>query len=486
MPTNFHRYLDKIISTRPEHFKSKSEKWLKKITTELLAEQHLPPEQRAINSTTYVSRFSNFSDAPSKITPLQLAMQKASPYSCLNQEQRDVLKEITTLYLEASDLTVEGEYGHSLIYAAMYPECGSEVIKGIIAKNPELVSTMSPDGSYPLNTAACYDKDAVCVELLLKEGKADPNTKSRSDGWTPLHQAVYSTNEKTVRLLLQYGADIDEKDKEGRKATELKYSDYHGLAERKSMSLTDQQYSELQIKVDAKKRQKAPIYLQIIELIEEFRAEKNSRSDIQSPIDAVAVDNDNKTVSNEQYISHLNNEHSSSTTPTDHLNKLMHLLDFQVSDHQLIKLRALNEEQLTTRFALFNTEHLSALLSRLQSLRLKREQLNQDSAWLAADDLIHAIEKAMIDHLIIPESAQIEEFKELCNDALAKAKSSELVNHRGWKEALQNIAIIILSCGILALPIISTRLCTGNWFFKSKTDSIEKVEELQETLNKIP
>ncbi|KTD55395.1 ankyrin repeat domain-containing protein [Legionella quateirensis] len=487
MTTMFHEYINKIRKTPQETLIKQKSEWFAEIRQSLLSDQKQPVNTRAINSAEYSTvEFtpSIFGSKHPKITPLQMAIQYTSDSLCQSEEKQACLQEVIKLYLEYSDLTVPGEYGHALIYAAMYPRCGKEVIKNIITRNPELVSTTSANGSYPLNVAACYDKQGDCIEALLKEGKADPNSKTRSEGWTPLHQAVYSVNKTAVSLLMQHGANIDETDKVGRKATELKHYYYSGIAAREYLTLTDQEYYAAKAEMEAKKRTYDPLHHEIIEFIKQFRSEEQNRVETQSPRDSVVQDAD-ATGTNEPSVPSSNEHQSALTTSKAHLNDLILKLHFHPSEEQLIKLRNLNQEKLSKQKDLINIEPLPTLLSRLQSLRNKRDQFKQGPAWHAANDLIDSIENAVIDHLILPESSQIDAFKEHCNNAIAKAKVSELANHRGWKEALENIALIVLSFGILALPVIATRLFTGNWFFKSKTDSIEQVEELQETLRKI-
>ena len=487
MTTIFHEYINKIRITPQETLIKQKSEWLAEIRQSLLSDQKQPVNTRAINSAKYSSIEYTpriFGSKPQGITPLQMAIQYTSDSLCESQEKQACLQEVIKLYLEYSDLTVPGEYGHALIYAAMYSGCGTEVIKNIITKNPELVSTMSTNGSYPLNVAACYDIQGDCIEVLLKVGKADPNSKTRSDGWTPLHQAVYSVNMVGVSLLMQYGANKDETDKCGRKATELKHYYYSGIAAREQLTLTEQEYRAAKAEMDAKKRKFDPIHHDIIEFIKQFRSEENNSVEMQSPNDIVVQVVD-ATGNNEPSAPSSNEHQSMPTTSNEHLNDLIRKLHFLPSEEQLSKLRDLNQEKLAQQNDLINIEPLPTLLSRLQSLRKKRDLFKQGPAWHPANDLINSIEHAVIDYLIVPESSQIEPFKEHCTNAIAKAKVSELANHRGWKEALENIALIVLSFGILALPVIATRLCTGNWFFKSKTDSIEQVEELQETIKKI-
>lgn len=131
------------------------------------------------------------------MTPLQMAIQKSS------WNQSEHLKKIINLLLKYSDFTVEGQEGNALNYAVLYSDCGVDVTKAIVAKNPELLNTKH-DSSYPIHVAACHDKTALVVEALL-EAKADVNMES-SVGLTPLSQASWVNNTAAVIKLLEKGA----------------------------------------------------------------------------------------------------------------------------------------------------------------------------------------------------------------------------------------------------------------------------------------
>ena len=47
-----------------------------------------------------------------------------------------------------------------------------------------------------------------CVSILLEAG-ANPNARTYSTGWTPLHDAAYSDAPQATQLLLNGGADVD-------------------------------------------------------------------------------------------------------------------------------------------------------------------------------------------------------------------------------------------------------------------------------------
>lgn len=85
-----------------------------------------------------------------------------------------------------------------------------EAVKQLLSKDPELVKQSDHSGSTPLHHAAGFG-DLKTLRLLLDSG-ADVNAKNRLDG-TPLHWAMLS-DDKTS-LLLERGADIDSRTQNG-------------------------------------------------------------------------------------------------------------------------------------------------------------------------------------------------------------------------------------------------------------------------------
>lgn len=56
-------------------------------------------------------------------------------------------------------------------------------------------------------------QDVDEVRLLLQSGKYNPNT-SNEDGLTPIHQCSIDNSDKLLRLLIEYGGDVNAKDRD--------------------------------------------------------------------------------------------------------------------------------------------------------------------------------------------------------------------------------------------------------------------------------
>ncbi|MBP6237636.1 MAG: ankyrin repeat domain-containing protein [Saprospiraceae bacterium] len=77
-----------------------------------------------------------------------------------------------------------------------------------VAKNINL-NQLTDTGDTPL-LAAIRDENVDVVEILLNNG-ADPNF-CNSKGWFPLHFATQKNNMEIVKLLVKFGAMIDQQD----------------------------------------------------------------------------------------------------------------------------------------------------------------------------------------------------------------------------------------------------------------------------------
>ncbi|WP_028330877.1 ankyrin repeat domain-containing protein [Brachyspira alvinipulli] len=88
----------------------------------------------------------------------------------------------------------------------------NEVIKILLARDPELVNVVDNRDNTPLHWAAMKDKKDT-IQLLMENG-ADIEAKD-ADGWTPLHYAAAFSSVDTVQTLVDLGANKESKAKDG-------------------------------------------------------------------------------------------------------------------------------------------------------------------------------------------------------------------------------------------------------------------------------
>ncbi|CAF1068736.1 unnamed protein product [Adineta steineri] len=94
---------------------------------------------------------------------------------------------------------------------------GTVISNGITAKpikpptKSRKVSVKFPENVVLLEAAARQDIEEV--RNLLQSGKYSPNT-ANEDGLTPIHQCSIDNSEKLLRLLIEYGGDVNAKDRD--------------------------------------------------------------------------------------------------------------------------------------------------------------------------------------------------------------------------------------------------------------------------------
>jgi ankyrin repeat protein len=105
---------------------------------------------------------------------------------------------------------------------------GQETICSNLIASGANVNAQDIVGQTPLHRALMSGLNTDIVPMLLQHG-ADITVKNK-DGWTPLFNAVFSDNTNTVLMLLQRGADATLKDRFGDSLLDLakksKVNDY--------------------------------------------------------------------------------------------------------------------------------------------------------------------------------------------------------------------------------------------------------------------
>jgi len=133
-----------------------------------------------------------------------------------------------------ADLDARGDSGIYPLHAAAYSG-NFEVVLILTEYEPAAIYAKDENGSTPLLWASTgyYSEDvSVSVLRLLLEYGADVNVREQEDGWTPLHFASFYGALEVAHLLLEYGADVEAKDKSGRTALKIAaYKRHHEVVE---------------------------------------------------------------------------------------------------------------------------------------------------------------------------------------------------------------------------------------------------------------
>ncbi|WED42948.1 hypothetical protein [Legionella cardiaca] len=122
-------------------------------------------------------------------------------------------------------------------------------------------------------------------------------------------------------------------------------------------------------------------------------------------------------------------------------------------------------------------------------------ELAEKAAILAADNHINAAKRAFALYELLDTSFEKyqkgnmtkEVFRETCATEMRIAHK-ELENHRGWKQVLLNLGLALASLGIGYIAACTANLVRTNgkhFFFRCNTDSINKLIELDKTINQV-
>jgi ankyrin repeat protein len=119
-----------------------------------------------------------------------------------------------------ADLHVRGRFENAPLHAAAYSG-NIEVVRILIECDPADIDVRGEVGGTPLLDASDgrFFQDGAVLRLLLERG-ADINARKK-DGQTPLHWASMQGALEVVRLLLEHGARVEAKDNKGKTALQV-------------------------------------------------------------------------------------------------------------------------------------------------------------------------------------------------------------------------------------------------------------------------
>jgi len=124
-------------------------------------------------------------------------------------------------------------------------------------------------------------------------------------------------------------------------------------------------------------------------------------------------------------------------------------------------------------------------LTRLNAIKIKERSLRRNGHVSAADKAL-ALHTKIFEAYSKLEHGEIdlERFKDKCTRAIDSARP-ELEQHRGWKQVLGNLALAVIGLGVFYVAaLIMNKATTGRYLF-FKTDSAQKVDQLEESLQPI-
>jgi len=87
-----------------------------------------------------------------------------------------------------------------------------EQVKRLLKNNPDPDERDSFGGT--ALHAAMFQKNMDVIKILIDYG-FDVNVQGLANGYTPLHDAVWANNLEAVKILLKHGAKVDIKGKDG-------------------------------------------------------------------------------------------------------------------------------------------------------------------------------------------------------------------------------------------------------------------------------
>uniref|UniRef100_A0A7M4F941 Ankyrin repeat and sterile alpha motif domain containing 6 n=1 Tax=Crocodylus porosus TaxID=8502 RepID=A0A7M4F941_CROPO len=130
-----------------------------------------------------------------------------------HKEMKDYLESLTTVRPQTDKEKKQPDVFHALKMGNF------QLVREIADEDPNQVNITNSDGASPLMIAAVTGQ--LTLVQLLVERNADIDRQDNVHGWTALMQATYHGNKEVVKYLLNQGADVNLRAKNGYTAFDL-------------------------------------------------------------------------------------------------------------------------------------------------------------------------------------------------------------------------------------------------------------------------
>ncbi|XP_032038264.1 ankyrin repeat and SAM domain-containing protein 6 isoform X1 [Aythya fuligula] len=140
-------------------------------------------------------------------TPFEISV------GCKHKDMKDYLESLTTIRPQADTEKRQPDIFHALKLGNF------QLVKEIVDEDPSQVNITTVDGASPLMIAAVTGQ--LPLVQLLVEKNAEIDRQDNVHGWTALMQATYHGNKEVVKYLLNQGADVNLRAKNGYTAFDL-------------------------------------------------------------------------------------------------------------------------------------------------------------------------------------------------------------------------------------------------------------------------
>ncbi|WP_447933209.1 ankyrin repeat domain-containing protein [Wolbachia endosymbiont of Dactylopius coccus] len=129
------------------------------------------------------------------------------------------LGKVKGLIDQNADVNTRDKSGWTPLHFAAYCDRFS-VVKFLLNNSSANIKAKDVYGNTPLHIAAQYSSKIEIVEFLLDNSASDINDTT-NNGWTPLRLAIQGDKPNTVKFLLNKGASIETKDRYGQTSLDL-------------------------------------------------------------------------------------------------------------------------------------------------------------------------------------------------------------------------------------------------------------------------